>query len=135
VERVALNPFTRLVFSVVFLALLVFTPAAGAEQDPLFGDLPSLLVNVDRVTEQDFSNLIRAIQNRISSEASISGLSPGGFSYEIGPLGLPAKTSSSLGTIWTAGAEPIGKGRLSLGISYTYLDFDSFGCRNNCPSG
>ena len=102
-----------------------------SERDPLFGDLPGRLAIVDQVLQdvgarERFGELIGGLSNRIASESSISGINPGGFSYQIGPLGLPEKTSSNLGSIWTYGADPVGENRLSIGVNYTYLDFDSF---------
>lgn len=130
-RRQALRPLRCLGVSLLCgLMLSLSSPPAPADRDPLFGRLPDFLKEFygpDFARREDLLNLIRAVQTRIASESSISGISPGGFSYEIGPLGLPRKTSSSLGTIWTTGADPLGKGRLSLGASYAYLRFDSFG--------
>lgn len=119
------------------IMLLFCSLPASAERDPLFGDLPATLRRVDlaispdiTISEEIFGSLIRAVQNRIASESSISGISPGGFEFEIGPLGLPRKTSSNLGTIWTNGAQPVGEGRLSIGASYTYLRFKTFDGRS-----
>ncbi len=114
-------------WAVLACTVCLWPAAPFAARDPLFGDLPGYLEIIDEAREQEqFSALIRSVQARIASESSISGVAPGGFSYEVGPLGLPKKTSSSLGTIWTSGADPVGRGRLSIGASYTYLEFDSF---------
>lgn len=113
------------IVSAIVLSLLALGVAYA--EDPLFGDLPDTLEQIDRaLSDEVFGSLIRAVQNRVASEASVGGLSPGGFVFEIGALGLPVRTSSSLGTIWTNSAEPLGRGRLSISLSHTYLDFDSF---------
>jgi len=113
------------------LAPMLSGPWVRAGDDPLFGDLPDRLEVIDEVLQdvgasRRFGGLIESLSSRIALESSIGGVAPGGFFYEIGPLGLPEKTSANLGTIWTQGAEPVGPGRLSIGASYTYLDFDSY---------
>lgn len=113
------------------LAPLLSGPCARAGDDPLFGDLPGRLEVIDEVLQdvgasRRFGGLIESLSSRIALESSIGGVAPGGFFYDIGPLGLPEKTSANLGTIWTQGAEPVGPGRLSVGASYTYLKYDSY---------
>lgn len=109
----------------------LFGSRGEAGRDALFGDLPDAVRSIDQAlmdvgATERFGNLIDALSSRIASESSVSGIAPGGFSYEIGPLGLPTKTSTSLGTIWTHGAHPLGSERLSLGVAYTDLRFDRF---------
>jgi hypothetical protein len=111
--------------------VFALTPAFAQNRDPLFGDLPQVVQTIDQAlmdvgAEDRFGQLIDGLSSRIASEASISGLAPGGVRYEIGPLGLPTRVSTSLGTIWTTSSEPLGKGRLSIGAGYTHLKFDSF---------
>lgn len=129
----------RATFFWIGVLFLVATPA-HAQLNTAFGDMfnfflrEQLQLNSDSHGEHYFpsatranSELTPALNSMIASNISSFPLSSttAGVTFDFSS-GRPERITESLGPIFAEKAETIGKGKINLGVSYTYLSMDTF---------
>ncbi len=115
------------------VALGLLAQAMPVRAGDLFGDLPEFFERIANQGEgplqekaRDLDQILRSIQTRATSEAALTGSTPGGFRYVLNEFGLPERQTTGVGTLFVERADSLGRGKFSLALSYAHLEYQSF---------